>query len=105
MYIKIDDTKYKVITMNTFFKRLKGLMFIKKPITNIYLFPKCSKIHTLFMRQNIDICILDKNYNISYKESNVKKNRFIIKKGYYTLEMPLNSSKSLKLNTKIKLIK
>ena len=103
MYTLINNKKYKIITMNTFFKRLKGLMFKKEPIRDIYLFPRCSSIHTYFMKQKIDVCILDKNFDIRYLEENVKPKKIIIKKGYYTLEMPLNTAKKLKLGDKIKI--
>ncbi len=100
MYTIINDKKYDILLMNTFFERLKGLMFKKDAIKNIYMFPKCSSIHTYFMKQNIDVCILDKNYNITFICSNLKKGRVLIKKGYYTLEMPLNTSKYLKIGDK-----
>lgn len=87
--------------MNTFFKRLKGLMFKKTPINDIYLFPKCSSIHTYFMKQNIDVCIIDKNNVITYVKSDVKKRSIIIKKGYSTLEMPLGTSQYLKVGNKL----
>ncbi len=101
MYTKINDKKYEMIPMNTFIKRLKGLMFKKDKITKIYIFPKCSSIHTFFMKQNIDICILDKNYTITYLKSSLTPRRILIKKGYYTLEMPLNTSNKLRLGDKL----
>lgn len=101
MYIIINKKKYKINTMNTFYKRLKGLMFKKEPIKEIYLFPRCSSIHTYFMKQNIDICILNRNYEVVYIKENLKKNRIVIKKGYYTLEMPLKTAKDIKVGSKI----
>jgi len=53
------------------------------------------------MKQNIDLCILDKNFKILYLYENLSKNKVIIKKGFYTLEMPLGTSKYLKLNEKL----
>lgn len=97
----INNKKYKVIPMTTFKNRLKGLMFKKEAIKDIYLFPKCSSIHTYFMKQNIDVCILDKNHTILYSKENVKKRQIIIKKGYYTLEMPLETCKHLKIGEKL----
>ena len=101
MQATINNKKYKIIPMTTFNNRLKGLMFKKEPIKEIYLFPKCSSIHTYFMKQNIDVCILDKNYIITYLKANVKKRQLIIKKGYYTLEMPLDTCKHLKVGDKL----
>ncbi len=103
MHTIINNKKYKINLMNTFYKRLKGLMFEKKTITEIYLFPRCSSIHTYFMKQNIDVCILDKDYKVVYTKENVPKNRIIIKKGYYTLEMPLQTAKSIKIGDNIKI--
>lgn len=97
MYTIINNKKYNIIKMNTFFKRLKGLMFKKEPIKDIYMFPRCSSIHTFFMKQNIDICILDKNYKIVYLHKSLEKGKILIKKGYYTLEMPLNTCNHLTL--------
>lgn len=102
-YTIINDKKYNIITYSNFFNKLKGLMFKKEPIKNIYMFTNCSSIHTLFMKQNIDLCILDKNYKIIYSEENVTKNKLIIKNGYYTLEMPLNTAKYLKTGDKLKI--
>lgn len=103
MYIIINNQKYKINIMNTFFKRLKGLMFKKEPIKEVYLFPKCSSIHTYFMKQNIDICILDKKYKVLYIKENLPKRKIIIKKGYYTLEMPLNTVKNINLGQTLKI--
>ena len=103
MYTIINNKKYEVIEMNTFIKRLKGLMLKKDPIDKIYFFPKCSSIHTYFMKQNIDVCILDKNYKVLYKQSNLKPRKILIKKGKHTLEMPLNTTKNIKINDIIKI--
>ncbi len=105
MYIIINNKKYEVVVMNSFFKRLIGLMFRKEKINKIYLFPRCSSIHTFFMKQEIDICMLDKNYIITYKCSSLKPRKILIKKGYYTLEMPLNTSKYLNIGDRLELIK
>ena len=105
MYTIINNKKYNVIKMNTFFKRLKGLMFKKEKIKDIYMFPRCSSIHTFFMKQNIDICILDKNYKIVYLHKSLEKGKILIKKGYYTLEMPLNTCESLTLGETLEIKK
>ena len=97
MHTIINDKRIEIITFNTFSEKGKGLMFRKTPIKKIYMFKKCSSIHTFFMFQSIDVCILDKNYKIVYLKEKMKKNRILIKKGYYTLEMPLGSSKHLKI--------
>ena len=97
MYTIINDKKYPIIPYTTFKNKLIGLTFKKKPIKEIYLFKHCKSIHTFFMKQNIDICFLDKNYKILKTQENLKKNKILIGKGYYTLEMPLNLAKHLKI--------
>ena len=99
MYTIINDKKIAIITLKSFLERFKGLMFKQEKIKNIYLFPKCQGIHTFFMKQNIDICFLDKNLKIVYTVSNFKKNKIIIKRGYYVLEMPLNTACYLKIGS------
>ena len=59
--ILIDDLEI----YNTFFKRLKGLMF-KKEIPNSYavLIIPCSSIHTFFMKFEIGVIYLDKDNTV-----------------------------------------
>ena len=103
MYTIINGKKYEIIPFNSFSGKLKCLMFKKSLISDIYLFKRCSMIHTFFMKQNIDICILDRNKRIVYLKSNLGKNKIIIKKGYYTLEMPLGLASKLKLGETIEI--
>ena len=96
----INNKNIEIIDQNTFLKQLVGLMFKKEKITKIYHFPKCSSIHTFFMFQNIDICMTDKNNKIVYLKENLSPWKVIWsqKKAYHTYEMPLNTSKHLKIN-------
>jgi len=103
MYTIINDKKYNIIPMSSFFNKTIGLMFRKDIISDIYLFSRCSCIHTFFMKQNIDVCILDKDFKILYLVSNLKKNKILIKKGYYTLEMPLGTACFLKIGSYLKI--
>lgn len=87
----IDSKKYKdVYIAETFFERLKGLMFVSKEKSFNLLIKNCNSIHTCFMKFNIDVYCLDKNYKIIkfYKELNPF--RFIItsNKVKYILEIP-----------------
>ena len=100
MHIVINNKKIDVVIYKGFFKKLKGLMFNNVKLNKIILFNNCNSIHTFFMKQNIDICMTDKNNKILYLESNVKPNKIIIKKAYYTYEMPLNTAKYLNINEK-----
>lgn len=104
MNIKINNKIIKINILKTFLKKLKGLMFKKETIKEGYLFINCNSIHTFFMKQNIDLCITDKNNKIIFIKENIPKNKIIwpIKHGYYTYELPLNTVKYLKINETIK---
>ena len=75
---------------NTFFKKLKGLMF-QKEISYILKF-KTNGIHTFFMKTNIDVILTDKNNKILYIYRNLKPNKIILPKKNvkYTYETPVN---------------
>ena len=45
---------------NTFFQKLRGKLFIKKPLVLM----NCNSIHTIFLRKKIDVVFLDKNNTI-----------------------------------------
>ena len=51
-----------VVEANSFFKRLRGLMFTKElsPQSALYIYP-CKGIHTYFMNYTIDVLYLDIN--------------------------------------------
>ncbi len=101
MYLIKNNDKIKINKINKLF----GLMFRKKPIKEGYILYNCNAIHTFFMRQNIDIIIIDKNNKIVLIKENVKKNKIIIKKeGIHTLELPLGISENYKINDIIKII-
>ena len=104
MYIIINNKRLNINIYKSFYKKLKGLMFKKETIKEGYLFINCNSIHTFFMKQNIDICITDKNNKIIYLKENLSKNKIILpkKKGYFTYELPLNTVKYLKLNDTLK---
>ena len=101
----INGKKVEIIEQNTFLKKLIGLMFKKEKIDKIYHFPNCSSIHTCCMFQNIDICMTDKENKIVYLKENLKPWKIIWpqKKAYHTYEMPLNTSKYLKINQTFKI--
>ena len=90
----------KIITAIKFKDKLIGLMF-KKNINYGLLIKKCKSIHTFFMKENIDVILLDKNNKILSIKRNIKPNKIIIfktKKRTNILELPNNSSKNLKVN-------
>ncbi len=102
MYLKTNNKKFEIITANSFYKRLTGLIGHKN-IDFGMLFPKCNSIHTYFMKENIDVVGLDENNEVIYKYENLDKNRIIkinsdIKKTSI-LELPANSSKKIRIGT------
>ena len=84
-------------TCTSFKDRLIGNMFRKNIID--MCFPKCNSIHTLFMRNKIDVYMTDKNNKIIYIYKALKPYRVILpKKGvYYTYETSVNKY-NFKLN-------
>ena len=76
---------------NTFFSKFKGLMG-KKNINYGLLLTNTNGIHTFFMKENIDVLLLDKNYKIVKTYKSVKPNRVILPKKsvVHTLELPNN---------------
>jgi len=66
----VNKTSNTIISENltradTFFKRLKGLMFTKELTAQdaLHIIP-CNEIHTFFMNYSIDVLYLDKDKNI-----------------------------------------
>lgn len=88
---------------NTFYKKLKGLMFIKN--FNYILKFKTNGIHTFFMKTNIDVVLTDKEDKILYIYKNLKPNKIILpkRKVKYTYEMPVNYIKNIKIGDHLNL--
>ena len=87
----------KIIYANTFFKKLKGLMFTKD--CNYIMKFKCNGIHTFFMKFNIDVILTDKNHQILYIYKNISPNKIILpKKGVkYTYEIKSKHKSNFKI--------
>ena len=95
----------EVKVANNFKDKLLGLMF-KKNIDYGLLIKNCKSIHTFFMREAIDVLLLDKNNKILKINRNINPNRILIyktKKRTNILELPSNSSTYLKINEVIDL--
>ena len=61
------------VTANTFFKRLKGLMFTKSlPAGHGLHIKPCRSIHTFFMRYPIDVLYLSEDYEIVGMDETIK---------------------------------
>lgn len=101
MRILINNQEFNVDKANTFKKRFFGLMG-KKNINKGLFFPKTRSIHTFFMKEMIDVIMIDKNNKVVYIKKNLSKNKIIIKKkAYHTIELPLNSIKNIKLGDQV----
>lgn len=75
----IDSKTFKdVYIADSFFERFKGLMFLPKEKSINLLIKKCNSIHTCFMKFNIDVYCLDKDFKVVKKYTNVKPFRFIL---------------------------
>jgi uncharacterized membrane protein (UPF0127 family) len=75
---------------NTFFTRLKGLMFRRDlPKGKGLLLDPCPQIHTCFMRFCIDAVFFDKNGNVLFVQEQMKPWRFgrFVCGSRYTLEL------------------
>lgn len=103
MKIIIDERKINLKYANTFQLRLCGLMG-KRNINYGIIFPNCNSIHTFFMKEEIDILMLDENYQIKKIYISFPKNHLLYKKNIkYVVELPKNSIKNLKVNDYIKI--
>ena len=101
MEIKINNQKFNVDVADSLIKRFFGLMG-KKNIQKGMFFPKTRSIHTFFMKEKIDVIMIDKNNNIIFFYLNMPKNKILIKKkAYHTIELPSNSLKNIKINDKL----
>ena len=101
MKIVINDQEFNVGVANTFKKRLFGLMGKKNIKTGLF-FPKTRSIHTFFMKEAIDVIMIDKDNTIIYYQKNLPKNKIIIKKkAYHTIELPHNSLNNIKIHDKL----
>lgn len=90
----------KIKTASNFKDKLLGLMG-QKNIDYGLLITNCKSIHTYFMKENIDILLLDKHNRILMINRNIKPNKIIIfhtKKRTNILELPSNSSLNLNIN-------
>lgn len=101
MKIVINDREIDIKNCTSFKDRLLGLMF-KKNITTGLLFERCNSIHTIFMREDIDVIGLDdKNIVVGYKKC-LKPYKFLKIKGVKKIiELPSNSINTDILNEKI----
>ena len=75
----IDSKTFKdVYIADSFWERFKGLMIVPKEKSFNLLIKKCNSIHTCFMKFNIDVYCLDKDFKVVKKYTNVKPFSFIL---------------------------
>ena len=105
MYLEWKNKKINVKYMNNFYNRLVGNMF-KKNINEILVF-KTNSIHSFFCFEKMDIVMLDKNYKVKYIYKKFKPFKIILPKKniIYTVELPTDTLKELKINDTMKLKK
>ena len=104
MKIIINHDEFNLDIANTFKKRLLGLMG-KRNINKGLFFPKTRSIHTFFMKEDIDIIMINKENKVVYYRKNLSKNKIIIKKkAYHTIELPHNSLNTIKLDDTVTII-
>ncbi|MEH7374828.1 DUF192 domain-containing protein [Neobacillus drentensis] len=92
---------YKIKIADSFFTRLRGLMFRKVPINDegLWILP-CNAVHMFFMKFPIDIVLLNKHNEVVkvYHSLRPWKMTKPVKNAYSTLELPAGSIKQLGIN-------
>jgi len=86
-----------VMVADTFFTRLKGLMFSKElpDKKSLHIIP-CNEIHTFNMKYSIDVLYLDKNNNILHIDEEMQPGKIgkRVKKAISVVELPSGKAKS-----------
>lgn len=91
MNLIYKNKNIKIKECTTFFDRFLGFMG-KTNINTGLLFNHCSSIHTFFMKENIDVIMLNNHNEILYYFPNLPKNKIILPKKNVTktIELPPN---------------
>lgn len=96
----IRKIPYSIKLADSFFTRLKGLMFRKDQLVEegLWIFP-CNSIHMCFMKFSIDAVFLNKEGHIVKMVEDLKPWRFIkpIKDAYSVIELPTGTITKLGL--------
>jgi uncharacterized protein len=103
----INKTNNKVISENvmvadSFFKRLRGLMFTKElPEQNALLIKPCNEIHTFNMRYSIDVLYIDANNKILAVNEAMKPGKIgkRVKNAVSVVELPCSKIKNLNVKS------
>ncbi len=68
----------RIITANTFLKRLRGYMFTEKPtIKEVLILEDCSSIHTFNMKFELDVLFLDEDDRVIKVLRGLKRRKII----------------------------
>ncbi len=87
MTIQIENQILKIKSCKTFSSRCLGMMGKKKIFSYGFYFPKCKSVHTFFMRQNIDIIMVNsKNEIVAFYQNAKPWHIFYSKKAYACYE-------------------
>ncbi|MBB6453318.1 hypothetical protein HNQ94_001766 [Salirhabdus euzebyi] len=94
------QTQLRIDIADTFFKRVRGLMFKKELVGEGLHIEPCNSIHMCFMKFPIDVVMLDKNKEVVFIKADVKPWRIIppVKEAYSTLELPVGSIQKYKID-------
>ncbi|MCA1032214.1 DUF192 domain-containing protein [Bacillus timonensis] len=91
---KEQTISYRISRADTFGKRLRGLMFRKKPLheEGLWILP-CNSIHMCFMQFSIDVVFLDQNKRIVKLVENLKPWRMIppVRNAQSVIELPIGA--------------
>lgn len=95
-----------VFSAETFYERLKGLMFYPPENKRFLLIRNCNSVHTCFMKYNIDIVGLDSNFQIIKIFKSVKPFRFVLpqKDVCHIFEIPSNCKFNIDIGNILKFI-
>lgn len=89
---------YRIKMADSFFERLKGLMFRREPIENegLWIVP-CNAVHMFFMNFSIDVVLLNEQNEVVkvYPQLNPWKITKPEKSAHSTLELPEGSINKL----------
>ncbi|MEO2073796.1 MAG: DUF192 domain-containing protein [Bacillus sp. (in: firmicutes)] len=98
---------YSISLADSFFKRLKGLMFRKEELVDegLWIIP-CNSIHMCFMKFEIDAVFLSKEGRIVKIVERLKPWKFVkpIQNAYSVVELPSGEASNLGLKPGEKII-
>lgn len=82
-----DEALSDILLADSFFKRLSGYMFQKKPMSKGILFRNCNSLHSYFMHFDIDLYFLDQESHLLRVERGFSKNKTLyVKEATHVLE-------------------